>query len=812
MDSVLFLIKTQLKNIFFGAWLLRRSSTYRIEQLHRDNTELLAGFGILTISLILLYMPVLYGKQLALPVMAFGAFRLLQGIKLFKYQRDLKQLKLYTVSLADMKSRPNELVFGRGFDWTPTYTQRFNQLLEQDKYKYTQPLASEKIVRFIDSELDESRIKAILKIFFPKLVDIEGLSHIHGVGMLEGEKNIVLPISERAGHVFICGATRVGKSVLLAYLACQDILRGNPVIILDPKGDDYVLRTCYAVARLAGREDVFNVIHLGRKELSAKMNPLYGYQDPSEVATQITDLLPTGGDGQAFKNFCWGHLNAISQALHQMGETISIRSLKPYTANVDDLVTRYFPFFLDNHYQPPNEMWSDNWRESSGDISSEKYRSEVRKHGNISGHYANPMNDEPVEKFSYSDIEIDLINEPDNLTREESGRSNNVVAMLRFMRAYMAQVKPLPIHDPVSALLETTKFERAYFQKLVAGLSPIMEQLASGDIGDILSPDFGELDENGMPVKIVTWEGVLKNEEIVYFALDALSNNIRATAVANMALASLTSTAGRIYKFGLNRGVDGVEKYKLDNAACIHADEVNELMGDQYIPLLNKAGGVGFWTCNYTQTVSDLVVRLGDMAKSGQAVGNMNTLIQLRVKEEATTQLLTKNAPKHNVDRVTWISGGSSSTDGNLAFGDTNIQRIETKPVESLTHYMIESQPKGQAFVRMRGGKVSHFRIPMLDTSGIKDMPKNIVELTDHMAKVKNRFSEAVGDPNYKEWLDEYKNSMLPVFSASENRKLKDDFVASDDSYWGGSMMSADAEGSNYGFNNAPIEDESVIF
>ena len=34
----------------------------------------------------------------------------------------------------------------------------------------------------------------------------------------------------------------------------------------------------------------------------------------------------------------------------------------------------------------------------------------------------------------------------------------------------------------------------------------------------------------------------------------------------------------------------------------IHADQFNELFGDEFIPLLNKAGGAGFQVSAYTQT------------------------------------------------------------------------------------------------------------------------------------------------------------------------------------------------------------------
>jgi hypothetical protein len=38
----------------------------------------------------------------------------------------------------------------------------------------------------------------------------------------------------------------------------------------------------------------------------------------------------------------------------------------------------------------------------------------------------------------------------------------------------------------------------------------------------------------------------------------------------------------------------------------LHADEFNELIGDEFVPLVNKAGGAGFQVTAYTQTWSDV--------------------------------------------------------------------------------------------------------------------------------------------------------------------------------------------------------------
>ena len=75
-----------------------------------------------------------------------------------------------------------------------------------------------------------------------------GLPALHGVGLLEGQQRIVLPHSERQGHLFYVGTTGVGKTRAAELAIIQDIRRGNPVICMDPKGDPDLFRCLYAEA------------------------------------------------------------------------------------------------------------------------------------------------------------------------------------------------------------------------------------------------------------------------------------------------------------------------------------------------------------------------------------------------------------------------------------------------------------------------------------------------------------------------------------------------------------------------------------
>jgi conjugal transfer pilus assembly protein TraD len=55
----------------------------------------------------------------------------------------------------------------------------------------------------------------------------------------------------------------------------------------------------------------------------------------------------------------------------------------------------------------------------------------------------------------------------------------------------------------------------------------------------------------------------------------------------------ITSIAGKFYKFGTAHGLPNTDSGP-KNTLSIHADEFNELIGDQFIPMINKAGGAGY--------------------------------------------------------------------------------------------------------------------------------------------------------------------------------------------------------------------------
>jgi len=491
---------------------------------------------------------------------------------------------------------------------------------------------------------------------------------IHGVEL--DEADLWMDIGERVGHTLVLGTTRVGKTRLAELLITQDIRRGEVVIVFDPKGDIDLLRRVYAEAKRVGREGEFFMFHLGHPELSARYNPVGSFSRITEVATRIAGQLPSEGQSAAFKEFVWRFVNVMARALVALGRKPDYEQINRYASNVEPLLIDYFEHWLDR------EQGAVGWRDDVASMAIDKK----------------------------------------SLDKGLQTRGFRAVTLVEYARRKS-------LYDPIAhALGSTLNYEKSHFDKLVASLLPLMEKLTTGRTASLLSPD---LDDAGDWRPWFDWASVINLGGIVYVGLDALSDYEVAAAVGNSMFADLTSVAGSLYKYGTGRGLPGAI---LPRRIAIHADEFNELIGDEFIPLLNKAGGAGFQVTAYTQTWSDVEARIGSQAKAGQIAGNFNTLIMLRVKEVATAELLTNQLSEVQLIS-TVVSSSVSDTNDPRDFADfasRNEDRITTESAAMLSPSDLVQLPKGQAFALIHGGQLYKIRMPLPDANHDPSMPASI--------------------------------------------------------------------------------------
>ena len=406
----------------------------------------------------------------------------------------------------------------------------------------------------------------------------------------------------------------------------------------------------------------------------------------SEVATRIAGQLSGEGNSAAFREFAWRFVNIIARALVELGQRPDYMLIQRHVINIDALFIEYA-----QHYFAKTEpkAWGGD-RPDRGQAQREEHPKEHDR------------------------------------AREACGGAGAIPLQARN-------------YDPVlDGLRSAVRYDKTYFDKIVASLLPLLEKLTSGKIAQLLAPNYSDLAD---PRPIFDWMQVIRKRAIVYVGLDALSDAEVAAAVGNSMFSDLVSVAGHIYKHGIDDGLPGAvagARVPIN----VHADEFNELMGDEFIPLINKGGGAGLQVTAYTQTLSDIEARIGNRAKAGQVIGNFNNLFMLRVRETATAELLTRQLPKVEVYTTTIVSGATDSSDirGATDFTSNTQDRISMASVPMIEPSHVVGLPKGQCFALLQGGQLWKVRMPLPAPDPDEVMPADLQQLAGYM---RQSYSEA---------------------------------------------------------------------
>ncbi|POE37805.1 type IV conjugative transfer system coupling protein TraD [Pectobacterium odoriferum] len=623
----------------------------------------------------------------------FGVLRWRDAQVILRYRRNIRRLPRYVMTSRDVPVSQQRLFIGKGFRWEQKHTHRLMQTYRPEFRRYVEPTPAYQLARRLEERLEFasfplSLLPCLTTWDIPlnpvrPLPPVGGLPRLHGIE--PEEVDVSMPLGERVGHSLVLGTTRVGKTRLAELFITQDIRRKNPlgehevVIVFDPKGDADLLKRMFVEARRAGRENAFYVFHLGWPEISARYNAVGRFGRISEVATRISGQLSGEGNSAAFREFAWRFVNIIARALIELGQRPDYMLIQRHVINIDALFIEYA-----QHYFARTE----------------------------------PKAWEVI-------VQIEAKLNEKNIPRNMIGREKRVVAL----EQYLSQARN---YDPVlDGLRSAVRYDKTYFDKIVASLLPLLEKLTSGKIAQLLAPNYSVLND---PRPIFDWMQIIRKRAVVYVGLDALSDAEVAAAVGNSMFSDMVSVAGHIYKFGIDDGLPGASadtKVPIN----VHADEFNELMGNEFIPMINKGGGAGIQVTAYTQTLSDIEARIGNRAKAGQVVGNFNNLFMLRVRETATAELLTKQLPKVEVYTTTVVSGATDSSDIHTKtdFTSNTQDRISMSSVPMIEPSHVVQLPKGQCFALLQGGNLWKVRMPLPAPDPDEIMPTDLQQLAGYM-------------------------------------------------------------------------------
>ena len=666
---------------------------YPVENLLRTPVEWFpAGVSFAAAALLAarpgwFFLPQIYAWPTAAGLLLVAGLRVSQALALARYRRNLRRLPDWRIS-ADQIPWSKRMVFlGRGFAWDQRHTQRLADVRKPVNARFRKPTRLYHLARRLELLTEHGPLAGLARLTRAdhSLNPVRPLPPVGGDPVLHGvepnEHDVWMDVGERVGHTVVLGTTRVGKTRFAEILITQDIRRGDVVIVFDPKGDADLLRRVYAEAKRCGREGEFRFFHLGWPEISARYNPVGHFARVTEVATRTAGPLPSEGQSAAFRQFAWRYVNVLARAMVALGQKPSYDSIYQNAANAEGLALAYLESWL-NRVSPG---WQEDFNPEARAGADKSLQEQAKK----------------------------------------TGRSLKAIGMMAYIRDH-------DLHDPLGdALMSVLSNDRTYFEKLVSSLYPLLEKLTTGKMAELISPDYFNPDDTR---SIFDWMQVINQGGIVYVGLDALSDYEVAGVVGNAMFADLTSIAGKIYKFGVGYGQSVGEGGR---RISIHADEFNELIGDEFVPLLNKAGGAGFQVTVYTQTWSDVEAKIGNRAKAEQVAGNLNTLLMLRVKNAETAEILTNQLEE--VEIVSTTAASQAADENNpLDFTDftsRNEDRLTSRAVPMLVPADLVKLPKGQAFALIEGGRLMKLRLPLADARDDPMMPENLVKIAAEMAQ-----------------------------------------------------------------------------
>ena len=699
-------------------------AAYPVEALLRPRVE---GASVLTAWLTATFVALFPSSLMMTPGLAYAAalvlygygfWRLAQYRRLTRYQRGLIRLPRYVMPARKIPVSRKRMFIGKGFQWGQRHTQRLRETLKPDAKPWLTPSRAFQWARTLELTCENipglrwlSTLLGTDAWWNPvaPLPPVGGNPALHGVGLYEGEKPIFLDVGERVGHTLVLGTTRVGKTRLAELLIQQDIARGDTVIVFDPKGDPGLLRAMVACASRHGRLDDFYTFHLAHPEHSARYNPVGNFQRITEVANRVANQLSGEGNSAAFKEFGWRFINIIARALVALGERPDYTALRRYVNDIEPLAARYFQHWLE-------QQGPAGWRNA---VNQEREKILKQK--------MPPIN--------------------------ERGKNPDVLALSKYLTQYMTENS---IYDPVvDGLQSAFKYDKTYFDKIVASLGPLLEKLTTGKVAELIAPDYSDLNDHR---PIFNWEQVIRANGIVYVGLAALTDATVASAVGNSMFADLCAVAGSIYDHGIAAGLPDIGQSVDHKPISLHADEFNELIGPEFIPLLNKAGGAKFQTTVYTQTWDDVEARLGNRAQAGQVAGNLNTMIMLRVKDQNTARMLTDLTPKVQVQALMRVSGASDSSDpsSSVEFSSNTQERVGATEVPAIEPGDVLQLPKGQAFAVVEGGKLLKVRLPLPAADDDAEIPDDIAGLVNLMEQ---EYTSGAGQWAYDTWYENTYNA-----------------------------------------------------
>jgi conjugal transfer pilus assembly protein TraD len=537
-------------------------------------------------------------------------YRAVSARRLINYKMSLAGKDVTLMSTVKLKNNlhklDNNLWLGWGYHWEPVHTQRAYD-------------TSKRNLEDIYPPKWWYRYKKTA--FNPYLA--KGVQWIHGLGMKE--RDVLLPFESLKGHCAVIATTGAIKTRLAALIIFQLALRGDCVVVIDPKGDKDLRNICKEAAEFAGHPERFLMLHSAFASESVRLDLVKNWDQVSQVASRITMVLDGQGSDN-FKEFCWMAVHRITNGMKYVGRRVSLYTLKTAMesrASVErmtELALR--KFFTEECPQLLEEIEKEVNIANAGGKKPGKPAANVVETNS-------PVLTAMIKVFQAKVPE----------TAEEVNRTG-------------CPLKPEEVRGLVS-ILEANK---EWFGKMIISITPLLTKLTTDDLRGLLSPDYE--DENDTR-PILDGKKMVEGNHILYIGTDTLADESVGRAMSTMVLAELSSVAAEIYNHGLD-----LDTGEQPRRVHVVVDEWGDAACAPLIQQANKGRGAGFFIWAMGQTFSDLVDKFdGNAPRARRFIGNMNNLIVGATHDSDTMQLIVDKLGETSI----LVKGQSSGIGSKIA-------------------------------------------------------------------------------------------------------------------------------------------------
>ncbi|VAW73118.1 hypothetical protein MNBD_GAMMA12-521 [hydrothermal vent metagenome] len=564
--------------------------------------------------------------------------------------------------IKQVRNSSNTIWMGKGFLWSGKHSARLYDVL------------------YNEHDFNSVAKGSTRNLFSKKSgLDIAGAGAINYLQRLNQEcYDIEVPLDQFKGHTLMLATTRAIKTRFLSLLVVQALLRSpnEAIIIIDPKGDLELKILIEQQARRNGRQQDFEFFHPAFPDQSICLNPLQNFSRPTEIASRLVDLVTKQENDDAFSAFAWRAVNVISTGLLYLGETPTIVLIKAYIDNVGDLLI----LVLEQKLQEINQKKTQEKKSEKN--SSEEHRSNKRlsaEKNRQQQHSEKPI----IDQFLF-----------ESETSEKVNGKRRVHTLIRQYQTYhQGKLGCSDIND----LITYYQHDRVHASKMLASLVPLLSQLSSGTLGQLLSPRLGQQ-------KTIDFSEVVQQHKIIYIGLDSMADAVVGSAIGQIFLADIAAVAAKRYNYS--------QDFSRIN---LFIDEAHSVCNKSLITLANQGAGAGIDLYLASQTLSDFVVALGSEEHAMKLVGNLNTLICGRIIDPWTQTLVSERFGKTHVEQMMCSQSESSGTGtGLLDWGSSWGERVSMVEVELVPASVLGRIPNLEYFALLASGSLIKGKIPVL--------------------------------------------------------------------------------------------------